>query len=87
MRQDRSGFDRIRLESHQTLAVQKLFLLASATGATYASFPGAVPYRVQIESPTKVTAKEATMELSMRLNVLAALLSFGFIAAIVFGMV
>jgi hypothetical protein len=30
---------------------------------------------------------EATMELSMRLNVLAALLSFGFIAAIVFGMV
>jgi hypothetical protein len=32
-------------------------------------------------------AKEATMELSMRLNVLAALLSFGFIAAIVFGMV
>jgi len=27
------------------------------------------------------------MELSMRLNVLAALLSFGFIAAIVFGMV
>jgi hypothetical protein len=32
---------------------------------------------------------EATMELSMRLNVLAALLSlsFGFIVAIVFGMV
>jgi hypothetical protein len=29
--------------------------------------------------------KEATMELTMRLNVLAALLSFGFIAAIVFG--
>jgi hypothetical protein len=31
--------------------------------------------------------KEATMELTMRLNVLAALLSFGFIAAIVFGIV
>jgi hypothetical protein len=30
---------------------------------------------------------EATMELAMRLNVLAALLSFGFIAAIVLGMV
>jgi len=28
-----------------------------------------------------------TMELTMRLNVLAALLSFGFIAAIVFGVV
>ena len=35
----------------------------------------------------KATDKEATMELAMRLNVLAALLSFGFIAAIVFGMV
>jgi hypothetical protein len=34
-----------------------------------------------------VRLKEATMELSMRLNVLAALLSFGFIAAIVIGMV
>jgi len=30
---------------------------------------------------------EATMELTMRLNVLADVLSFGFIAAIVFGMV
>jgi hypothetical protein len=30
---------------------------------------------------------EATMELVVRLNVLAALLSFGFIAAIVFGVV
>jgi len=30
---------------------------------------------------------EATMELTMRLNVLAALLSFGFIAAIVFGVI
>ncbi len=31
--------------------------------------------------------QEATMDLSLRLNVLAALVSFGFIAAIVFGMV
>jgi hypothetical protein len=30
---------------------------------------------------------EARMELSMRLNVLATLLSFGFLAAVVFGMV
>jgi hypothetical protein len=30
---------------------------------------------------------EATMELVVRLNVLAALLSFGFIAAIVFGVI
>jgi hypothetical protein len=34
-----------------------------------------------------LSGKEATMELSMRLNVLAALLSFGFIAAIVIGMI
>jgi hypothetical protein len=30
---------------------------------------------------------EATMELRTRMNVLAALLSFGFVAAIVFGMI
>jgi len=32
-------------------------------------------------------AKEATMDMTLRLNVLMALLSFGFIAAIVLGMV
>jgi hypothetical protein len=32
-------------------------------------------------------AKEATMELRMRLNVLAAIISFAFLTAIVFGMV
>ena len=37
--------------------------------------------------PKPIIAMEATMELTMRLNVLAAVLSFGFIAAIVFGMV
>jgi hypothetical protein len=42
----------------------------------------------QIELPQKAAAYlEATMELVVRLNVLAALLSFGFIAAIVFGVV
>jgi hypothetical protein len=35
----------------------------------------------------RLAGKEATMDLSMRLNVLAALLSLGFIAAIVVGMV
>jgi hypothetical protein len=40
-----------------------------------------------VELPAKAAAQEATMELTMRLNVLAALLSFGFIAAIVFGIV
>jgi hypothetical protein len=51
-------------------------------------FPQArAPCRVALESPLKATVMEATMELSMRLNVLAALLSFGFIAAIVFGIV
>jgi hypothetical protein len=38
-------------------------------------------------STIRLRRKEATMEFSTRLNVLAALLSFGFIAAIVFGMV
>jgi hypothetical protein len=33
------------------------------------------------------TAEGGTMELKMRLNVLAAIVSFGFLAAIVFGMV
>jgi hypothetical protein len=33
------------------------------------------------------TGKEATMELNLRLNVLAALLSFGFLAAVTLGMV
>lgn len=32
-------------------------------------------------------AKEATMDMTLRLNVLMAFLSFGFIAAIVLGMV
>lgn len=32
-------------------------------------------------------AMEATMELGMRLNLLATILSFGFIVAIVFGMI
>jgi hypothetical protein len=31
-------------------------------------------------------AREATMELKTRLNVLAAIMSFGFVAAIVLGM-
>jgi hypothetical protein len=34
-----------------------------------------------------LSRQEATMDLSMRLNVLAALVSLGFIAAIVVGMV
>ena len=33
------------------------------------------------------SGKEATMELMMRLNVVAAVMSFAFLAAIVFGMV
>ena len=45
------------------------------------------PVRTEHEQPAKAAVKEATMELTMRLNVLAAVLSFGFIAAIVFGMV
>jgi hypothetical protein len=31
-------------------------------------------------------AKEATMELRMRLNVLAAIISFAFLTAVIFGM-
>jgi hypothetical protein len=36
---------------------------------------------------TKNQIEEATMTLTMRLNALMALMSFGFLAAIVFGMV
>jgi hypothetical protein len=44
--------------------------------------------RAAIELPDKAAAHlEATMPLATRLNVLAALLSFGFIAAIVLGIV
>ena len=39
------------------------------------------------EVPPNLRHPEATMELRMRMNVLAALLSFGFVAAIVFGMI
>lgn len=35
----------------------------------------------------RLRRQEATMELSMRLSLLAALMSFGFLAAIVVGMV
>jgi len=38
-------------------------------------------------SESRLCRQEATMELTMRLNVLAALVSFGFLAAIVIGMV
>lgn len=34
-----------------------------------------------------LAAEGGTMELKMRLNVLAAIVSFGFLAAIVFGMI
>jgi hypothetical protein len=37
--------------------------------------------------PLDHPAKEAPMELKTRLNVLAAIMSFGFVAAIVFGMI
>jgi hypothetical protein len=36
---------------------------------------------------TGSTGKEASMELRMRLNVLAAIISFAFLTAIVFGMI
>lgn len=39
------------------------------------------------ENSRKHRRKEATMELRMRLNVLAAIMSFGFLAAVVFGMI
>jgi hypothetical protein len=45
--------------------------------------------RVLLASPEQsaLAGKEATMELRMGLNVLAAILSFAFLAAVVFGMI
>jgi len=62
-------------------------LLGKWTESLIASSRRHGPLPGRSESPVKVTEKEATMELAMRLNVLAALLSFGFIAAIVFGVI
>lgn len=42
---------------------------------------------VTIIPQSRLGRQEATMELSIRLNMLAVLVSFGFIAAIVVGMV
>jgi hypothetical protein len=80
--------DRIRLETEQAAAAQYRFNLATLQTGSYLIVPVHVPpVRTEHESPAKAAVMEATMELTMRLNVLAAVLSFGFIAAIVFGMV
>ena len=72
-------------------APQKIIHLAETSQPTYGFCFGVdlsvSPRRNRAASIRRPHKLEATMELVVRLNVLAALLSFGFIAAIVFGVV
>ena len=63
------------------------FSLGKRSVGLIAFHVGTVPFRAATGVASQGDRMEATMELAMRLNVLAALLSFGFIAAIVFGMI
>ena len=72
-------------------ATQKIIRLAETSQPPYGLCFGVAlsvsPRRKRAASIRWPHILEATMELVVRLNVLAALLSFGFIAAIVFGVV
>jgi len=80
------------------VATQKRFVLLSHDFGSYVDaarspFPAHIKgHRVEWAAGSAVInsvtpAREAKMGIAMRLNVLAACVSFGFIAAIVFGMV
>jgi hypothetical protein len=67
------------------IALQHRFPLAKREYQTLMSV-----HTCAVKAQNRVTGhagKEATMELRMRLNVLAAIMSFAFLAAIVFGMI
>jgi hypothetical protein len=66
------------------IAAHKLFFLSSVNSSLYGRSAGSAPRRAK--RPDR-PAKEASMELKTRLNVLAAIMSFGFLAAIVLGMI
>jgi hypothetical protein len=66
----------IALQHENSLEPNSPFMYCSFTGAGLPVPPTADQRR----------QREATMELKMRLNVLAAIMSFGFVAAIVLGM-
>ncbi len=87
-----SGDDRVTSQTRIGFpATQKIIRLAETSQPTYAFCFGVAlsvsPRRNRAASIRWPYIPEATMELVVRLNVLAALLSFGFIAAIVFGVV
>jgi hypothetical protein len=72
-------------EHANVIALQKLFFLSSSNSSLYGRRRGASPCRA-LERPDR-PAKEASMELKTRLNVLVTIMSFGFLAAIVFGVI
>jgi hypothetical protein len=72
-------------EHANVIALQKLFFLSSSNSSLYGRRVDANPCRAD-ERPDR-PAKEASMELKTRLNVLATIMSFGFLAAIVFGII
>jgi hypothetical protein len=66
------------------IALQKLFFLCSSNSSLYGRRACANPRAAE---PPDRPAKEASMELKTRLNVLATIMSFGFLVAIVFGII
>jgi hypothetical protein len=66
------------------IALQKLFFLSFNNLSLYRRRADANPRAAE---PPDRPAMEAPMELRTRLNVLATIMSFGFLAAIVFGII
>ena len=66
------------------IALHNVFCLATAARLLSVAIRAHVPLREVHE--TGVRRKEQAMQLSMRLNVLAMIFSFGFIGALVLGM-
>jgi hypothetical protein len=66
------------------IALQKLFFLCFGISSLYRRPTSANP---RAPEPRDRPAKEASMELKTRLNVLATIMSFGFLVAIVFGII
>jgi hypothetical protein len=71
-------------EHANVIALQKLFFLSLSNSSLYG--PWSARFPAADERPDR-PAKEASMELKTRLNVLATIMSFGFLAAIVFGII
>jgi hypothetical protein len=74
-----------RVRTRECYCIAKTFFLVFWLVVLIRSLDGATPCRA-IERPDR-PAKEPSMELKTRLNVLATIMSFGFLIAIVFGII